>query len=808
MTSTWQAIGFALLASLTSVANAQEIPVRSGAHDGFARLVMRIPQGREWAISQTDQVARLTFKGHQSGFDTSEIFNLIDRRYISDVTGTSSSLEIEFACDCIANSFVERNEFLVVDVSNRPTGTAVSSQDFVASVDWPMATRQLSFRAVPALDMADRSATRGASTSRKSPEKDSNQDVASAVPDRDVAPTPLTQNTVSDPRDTSIPQPARRAAFEEGLGALLPSADKPNERAVRQLAATQQKLAESVAIAATRGILEPQQRQIDLPLDSVRPQIDTGVFDSSIPEVTSNPKQAETDSLNLRITSSSDLPTRSIANELGSTSMGVRCVAPEQFAVESWGTDTPPAAKIAEFRAKLFTDLDRLDQEVALDLTKLFLHYGFGAEARQVLSIAPSLAENNPGLLEIADIMEHGQAPNGTYLRHFADCDSNIALWGIVAQSPLDPVQPINADAALRAVNALPLHLRRFIAPQLSRRLLEYGDEARAETALRSVDRTPGPTTADADLARADLQIAKGETDAARETLSGIVASNEQQSAEALIKFVDSHLEADTLIDSSVATLIEAYAIEMRGDPIGAELKRSHVLALAKSGQFDEAFDALSRMRYQDGGEAKGELNALLLDIVTRTAPDVAFLERAFAHVNNPQNTLSPSVSAAMADRSANLGFPRLAESILDASEDLPVSSRSRELRARIALDLGRPAEVHAQLFGVQSETADRLRAQANSMQQKHQAAVELYDQLGERNQSAQAALLAEDWARISEQEQNPFAPIANVIKAPMDTSEELDGMLARMSDAISESQNARSVIESLLTDGMAEIEQ
>ncbi|WP_299684847.1 hypothetical protein [uncultured Tateyamaria sp.] len=762
MMAMWRLALISVFACFATVGNAQEITVRSGAHDGFARLVMRIPDGRDWSLDTVEGGVRIELNGHRSGFDTSQVFTLIDRQYIDDVTSTATSLDIDFACDCIASTFVERGDFLVVDVSNRPESTPPVPATALPEVSWPTSDRRLAFSDVPTLD---------------------------------IKPEP-------EPVVPARPAPPRQIVVPDVIGSLtaLPAPEgRPDTGSANQLAQAQQKLARRVAIAATRGILDPSQRQVDLPIGGTRPQINTEIFDSSVPDTETKVQSSQINSLNLRISSSSDVPAQVAASGLQTTSLGVRCLAPEKVSVELWGSDTAPAEQIAKYRASLFSEFDRLDEEVAVDLARLYLFYGFGAEARQVLSIAPSLAARHPELTEIADIMEYGHARDGNYLRHFADCENNAALWGILAQAELDPSQPINADAALRAATALPIHLRRFVAAKLSRRLLGYGDEARAETALRIVDRIPEAPTAQTNLARAELQMAMGETEIAQQTLSDVVSSNEQQSAEALIQFVDSHLEEDTLIDQSVATLVEAYAIEMRGDPLGVELKRTHVLALAKSGQFDEAFKALGRMRLRDNGETERALRVLLLGIVTRTAPDVVFLERAFEQSRRGQDRIDPAVGFAMAERSAALGFPQLAELLLTSAQDLPVSSRSKELRARIALDLGRPFEAEAQLFSVESETADRLRARAKTMAQNYAGAMSIFDRLGEEDKSVRAAWLAEDWSRLDDTEDTTFAPVANVIKTPMEASDDLDGMMGRMSDAVSESQQARAVIQSLL---------
>ena len=761
--SMWRTLTFLALLVVTSQGRAQEIVVRSGAHDSFSRLVLRIPRDREWSLENTGNSARFMLAGHRSGFDTSRVFTFIDRRHVQEIIARADGFDIAFACDCVATSFVERNEFVVIDIAKRPSSRPAFRFGTTASPIWPSSDVRLTFPPEP-----------------------------QSVQTPELAPEQPTE------RLAELSEVPEARDIVGSLNNLVTPEGRSDTKSATQLAEAQEKLAQRVAIAATRGVLDPTQRPIELPFDTDRPQINTEIFDSSDEEPEADTTSEEPNALNLRITSSSDVPTRVLAPELEATSMGVRCIAPEMTAVEQWGTERTPMQQIAEYRALLFTEFDRLDEEVAVDLAKLYLHYGFGAEAQQVLSIEPSLARRNPALMEIAETMEYGHTRDGAYLKHFADCASSAALWAILAQETLDPAVPIDADAALRAATALPMHLRRFVAPKLSRRLLEYGDAIRAETALRSVDRTPEPATAQSEMARAELQMSKGETEAAQQTLSDIVTSNEQQSAEALIKFVDSHLEADTQIDESVATLVEAYDVEMRGDPLGAELKRTHVLALAKSGQFDAAFRALTRMKSRNGPETDNELRALLLDIVTRSANNIVFLEKAFAHSQNAVKLGKPRVAFAMAKRAAELGFPQLADLILQGEPDIPMSTKARELKARISLDLGRPPEAEAQLFGLESDAADRLRARAKTMENSHAEAIGLYDRLGEQDQSVRAAWLAEDWSRLGNEDASLFAPVAELIEAPMDASDDRDGMLGRLSDAVSESQQARAVIQSL----------
>lgn len=771
----------AVVFCLPSVVAGKSITVRSGAHDGFSRLVMQAPVGLEWRVAQTPQGAALRVPGYENGFDVSKVFDLIDRRHIESVVSTPNGLDIALSCNCSVNSFEVSGGFIVIDVSSNPEKEqAATPIDF----DWPTPQRVLRLP--------------GASVPTQIPSTNNSLTANDSPP------------VVAINREsTTRPQPALESLRSAAIDTLLQSLPEPEPDgtgvSAKELAKAQQKISKRVAIAATQGVLDPTRPSVNLSLQNNRPQIDTSIFDSSEPTVFTDLQGNDSGTANIRVTSSSDLPSQTLVNELESTSMGLQCIPEDNVAVGTWGTDVSPMAHISQLRADLFSETDRLEHDTALELSRLYLHYGFGAEAKQTLQLDPDLAAQNPELVAIAEIMEFGNAVSSDYLSQFADCNNSVALWAILAQPRLTPSSTIAADPALRALTGLPMHLRRFVAPKLSRSFLQYGDEASAATALRSIERTPEPLTAGAELARAELQMAKGETGAAQDTLARVVASNEQQSAEALIQFVDSHLEADTLIDQSVATLVEAYAVEMRDDPIGAELKRTHVLALAKSGQFDAAFDALGRIRLRDDGTIETELRTSLIDIASRTASDVVFLEHIFEHVDSERRLSSPRVGIAVAQRLANLGFASMAESVLVQQGDLPNTSRLKELRARLALDLGRPFEAEAILFGVDSETADRLRARAKRLDKNYSEASALYAELGNDAESTRSAWLAEDWDSIADEDSNPFAPIVDLIEAPLEDIDEPDGMKGRMSEAVSESARAREVIQSLLQTVLAD---
>ena len=738
------AILFTLLAG---TAYSAEISVRSGAHATFARLVLDVPKEKKWSLEETAAGITITIAGHTDGFDTSRVFDRIGQTRVRAVDSDATSLNIMYGCECQAEVF-RSGAMLVVDVSALAVGSTDENQNNGLSLLQFVGSTQLRFTS----------------------DKAGNEVRISALSSSSGAPV-----------------------AEEAPRVLLSEA--PSTTEVSNLQKAQEQLASRISFAASTGVLQPSDLSIAVPLRQQRPQIDTSIFDSSIQ--TLEEQQAGPPSSNLRVTTSSDVPNTNPLDT--STTQGVQCIDPLAVRVQDWGTTTGFTTSISSLRSALFSEFDKIDKDVAVELARLYLHFGFGAEAKQVLSISADLEPANRVLVDIADVMEFGSAQANNYLGNFTDCNSDVALWAILSATNLEPSSSVNSSAALLALSSLPLHLRNFLAPALSRKLLAYGDDVAAAAALRGLERTVESLPSAAELAKADLELTRGDVEAAQGRLEAIVASNDQQSAEALIRYVNTQLDAEIEIAPDIATLVEAYVVEMRDDPLGEELQRTHVLALAKSDQFDSAFDVLRLMRPSGSISDTETLHSTLLFLLARNANDITFLKHAFPAIVEPGNTLSARTTDAFAQRLADLGFFSEAKQFLSTQSSTPVTRKRKILLAQISLGLSQPRVALAQLSGVAGDSADSLRAHANVNAGYHDAAYKLFSSLGDEGRRMQAAWLSENWQQLLAVDDPVLGPVAELTSSSLDTSNTSKGVLKRMQGAVEESANARRVVEQLL---------
>lgn len=749
---------------LYAPAFADPIGIRSGAHQDFARLVLDVPTLLDWRLERRASGARLILNGHNDGFEISAIFDRIDRSYISSVEADNSGINITFNCDCEATVFSQGNRMIVVDVSNASEKVI---EDVIPNGAFAFVGQQsLQFDGLP-----PRAKAGSKGTSQK-------LSIVQAVAPLSL----LLDNTESENLGVSSENPV-----------ATPDHD--------QMRVARQKLTKEIGVAATRGILERVENGLKTYISPISPHIDTSIFDSSLPpeQPLVSPSQTRE---NIRISSSADTPRTAEQAMLISTSLGVSCINPAGVAVQNWGSQVGLTNRLADLRGRLFGEFDRMDQAMAVELAQTYLHYGFGAEARQILLMDETLAHAHPALISIAEIMEYGHSQGSTFLQHFLDCDSDVALWSILSVEDISPSETINAQAALLSLSSLPMHLRSFIAPELSRRLLAYGDENAAAAALRSLERAPGTLSPNANLAKANLEMAQGKTIQAQNRLSDVVDSNAEQSAEALIQFVDSHLEEDAEIDETVATLVEAYALEMRDSTIGDELRRTHVLALGKSGQFSEAFEALSRVRARNANISEDTLRSSVLDLLTRNASEAEFLDHTFKQMTIAPETLSSRTRHKIAERLHILGFHRQAEEVLEVGPQEANAPRTTLLRARLSLALGRPQEALTLLFSETSSEASLLRAKAEMKAGDYAEAHSIYEEMGDEVNSSRTAWMADDWVALVDEASPIFGPVARVAQTSLETPAELEGMLERTTSAISESKEARRIITELLKSG------
>lgn len=768
-------LGFLLavsMAHMSSSATAQTATLRSGEHLDFTRVVAPIPPGADWSVTHEESIVTLSVPAFDGTFDLSQLFTLVPRDRIKSAESSAGSVSFTLGCDCKVAPFLTDGRFVVLDFS---------AQDVVLEAN--------------AVEKTVLDATSADTVTAAFQETGFDEvEVGSADP---VEPIKLPIVTAQGAQP-DLPELAP-------LDLPLRARKLPRQENLQNLNEIQKRLAKELSTAATRGILTPVPN-LSEPQTVTLQALDNLVKKEEMHLAQEQEERSVPAANNLRVTSSSDLPVELQRSIDALADTGRNCPTNDDIPIASWASDKPFHLLIGDARTNLFAEFDRLNPESLTTLARTYVYFGFGAEALQVIRLDPKVAQKEHILADIANIMENGRALKDSELGTLIDCESDIVLWAILAEPDAQVGPELDASSALLALNKLPLHLRRFLAPALSERLLSFGDPAAATAALRNVERLPDALPSASKLARAKLSINQGKLPEATETLEDVIDDNTVQSPEALIELVETHLEKNQPIDPKIAGLIEAYAKELRGSILGPELRRAHVLALIKSGQFDRAFAAADELGGGEDTVAASELRTSVSQEVIANAPDVIFLEHFFRQQPREIGLLPEGPKLALATRLVALGFPGQAESVTSMTSRRPTNPKRQILQGRSALQLDRPQDALAAISEVEGDDADLLRAQASLASGAHQQAYELYRNANSGPDATIAAWLGGSETSGALRNDPVFGPILALQNAPAQAATETDGMLRRSIAALNESTDARRAISQLLADRAIEV--
>src|SRR6056297_1836482 len=157
---------------------------------------------------------------------------------------------------------------------------------------------------------------------------------------------------------------------------------------------------------------------------------------------------------------------------------------------------------------------------------------------------------------------------------------------------------------------------------------------------------------------------------------------------------------------------------------------------------------------------------------LAQKADDLEFLQYALPQVPGAVPKLEPDVDNAIAARFLALGFVDAALHHLRGPAQ-GVAQRERQvLRARVALQEGRPRQAEVELLGLEGANVNALRAEARSRLGQHAAAAQLFTSAGRDDAARSEAWLAEDWEELAAEPDAPFSQVAEYMTVPRDSTE------------------------------------
>ena len=793
-------LGF-LFTFVPAVASAEVVDIRSGEHDGFSRLAIEFDETPEWIMGRTETGYAIRFQSDDIKLDLGQVFRRMSRNRISSLAFSeeTSTLELTLGCDCFADVFDLRNSVVVIDIKDGPIPA-------LAEFEAPFFPNEAESAKTNPARSAEMQATSASTTLPTAAPPPVDLPDMLNFPKR-VVRLPNVERRFAPPQVSATPVPETSLSPPPPVGDGAPSVATgpgPGTRRFDRLQQTEAELLRQISRAASQGLLEPQ---ITLPVQApVAPETPPPAPE---PIVRTQPSETSPPEAHVQVNAQTSIDKALVPvwQRATSNSEGQPCLDSDLFAIDDWGDENDPDARIYRARSTLLSEFDAVDASSAQDLARAYIYATFGAEAQDVLRNFGEGIERADLLNTMAQIMDSGRGSEPNGLVNQLDCAGDVAMWAVLAQPMLARDQPINKKAVAATFSALPIHLRRYLGPPLIQRFLDMEDYATARTLRNAIVRAPGEATTKLQIVEAQLEIQQDNRGVAEVALQDVVAANDDASPEALLRLIASRIDRGLDVDAKTLATTEALAAEYRGTDAGAELSRSLILAQGQSGQFESAFRGLRTLRKNDRADTD---TAALWEHVARNfvglAQDAEFLRLVFGNYGDFLTApLSRQSRRQLSDRLVSLGLPDSAEDLLvvpekPASEDLLVL-------AQAALVAQAPERALRLLAPVQLPEATELRTGVFQMRGDYLSMAKLALETQDGDTLKKAYWRAGEWDLLRQVGSDEQRAAANLMLATDDApvgSENLLKMdapdaLARVRSLLASSQDARSLVGGFL---------
>ncbi len=611
----------AALAAQTTI-----LPVRSGEHAMFTRLVVQLPSENSWRVEALAKRATLFVDGPELKFDISQTFARIPRTRLRELVAHENRLEMYLACDCEIRAAEDIPQYLVIDVYGAAATAESSSvasmrpiprpEDFVSrwGTKEPMSKR--------AGDILARYLRGYPSTTAPKP---------SFTLDM-ITPDLLdSQNTSSD-----MSSSRNLASSVSELGSVLG-----------------QKIASSVA----QGVLKPagrDQGSVSIPIKSASEnmRLEEHLF---LPQSTGHWDGFE-DNL-VTLDRCDDLSLLDLSKDgVGAEAKGMR------FSL-----------------VHLYNALDQLNRKAVIEHARSLLAIGFGAEAALHASLLDPSDSMVPLIFAMGRIADHGPVPSAVF-SGIQSCGSQGAFWTFLGTSPESLTADFPYNQVARAFDAMPPALREGFAPHLVQRLIAVGQSDVAHRIRASLVRLSDQHSVASQMV--NVALTHPDFGAHLERSRQELRIQDISDDLLLMLLVQDEMGAHPT-DPELLLYAQDRQTALRGDPLGQELAIAVVSALMRAGKTAEAFALVEGPDAALPQHDVVRLTRDLLETVTESGEDMDFVTAIFDQQPWNRSDLDANLSMSIAARLSQLGFSEHADLIGNAlvHRDRRVESLSTALR-------------------------------------------------------------------------------------------------------------------------------
>ena len=782
-----KALAFVVTMMVAIPAQAETIVARSGEHDGFSRLVMRLPSNANWSLNQSGTTATLRIDDPAIVFDTTQVFNRIPRERLISLrqSGVGSPLRLQLGCDCELKSFVQKDGYLVIDIRDGkagrtyrstsgvlPLGTLAESSGyrFNLSPRQVQASRmELNLAAAVAQQATAAGGSLGAIQLEPAPKPEEHQAVVLPAPQPAVP-----QETTAEQQDVA----------ESSVSLLL---DLDETARAATVNASEHRLLQQIGRATNQGLL-----------DLVMTEVSEGESSTLVaPLGTEDRPMNPLD--HLSVTTAVDRDMGLMAQQRRNETVLAHCTRASDLAVYNWGNDAPFADQIGALRSSLYQEFDHVDRNTVMALVKTYLYFGFGAEARVMLDLLPEGTRHVDTYRTMSVLLDGGQVTTPHPFSGQQGCDSDSAFWAALADGSIK--DNANTEMIQQTLARMPVHLRVHLGPEVSRLFSDLGDQHMASAALRSVDRTGVEEVPDINLAQAAIADLAGDSETMAEELKEELAERTENAPRALIDLIKLSFKERKALSPDLPDLVASYELESRDGELGADLRLAEVMALSLTGHFTEAFKSLTNLTERDGPIARVTAIEPVMTLLTERADDVTFLQYALIFAEQGTSKEATPVAEMITRRLLDLGFSEQAQSLMMKVALEPANETRRLMMAEAALGMEMPHRALVELMGLDSPEANVLRAKALWQNGEFSRASEYLLAEEDTDGAARGFWHSENLEAITPDENVQFSQVAEVTAQLDVRAQDPEEMtpLAHARALVESSVDTRDSIEALL---------
>jgi len=408
-------------------------------------------------------------------------------------------------------------------------------------------------------------------------------------------------------------------------------------------------------------------------------------------------------------------------------------------------SNEPFGTRFGQLTRALYGEFDQPDPDTALELVRLYLSSGFGAEARALIENAPEPVFGRDLLLGMSDVLEERYTNSRLRLAQIQSCGGAAAMLAALAGVDAELSADTASDIAF-TFTELSASQRAILGPALAQRLINAGTLDAARIVISAARRSAW--TAPTDIARLDalLDQARGHPDDAQALLN-VSAGRD---TETIRTRLDLALATGTPVQNTLLESAVALASSERTSDAGTALMGGVTRLRLLAQEFDEARGTIDRLRTWAADRTASaaeiaDLEAAFWARLSASADDMTFLRHILSREDWKDPQLPDATKRAVAQRLLDLG---LGSQVLDLIQP-SASEIDAVLRANANLLLGTPGGAEDEIASFQGPEIDDIRAQALEQSGQVDQAARAFLALDDLHSAATLAVRAQDWPMV-----------------------------------------------------------